>query len=228
MRHLLKAIAIVLIGVACAQPAAAQEEEQVLVDRARATVERIRIDPDYKKINELLLRSHGALIVPELIKAGFILGGEGGTGVLLRRDADTGRWGYPAFYDFGAGSIGLQIGVSASEVIFLFMTKEGLELAMSDKMKFGADAGIAVANLGGGAEASTTTNLEADIYAFYRSQGAYAGVSFEGAAIVPDQDRHLRYYGTRYTSRQIIFEDVARNPGADGLRDALVKQIETP
>ena len=144
-RTVVGAVAALVAGAIMAQPATAQEEEQVLVDRAKATVERIRRDPDYKKINELLLRSHGALIVPELIKAGFILGGEGGTGVMLRRDADTGRWGYPAFYDLGAGSIGLQVGVSASEVIFLFMTKEGLELAMSDKMKFGADAGIAVA-----------------------------------------------------------------------------------
>jgi lipid-binding SYLF domain-containing protein len=228
LRRLLKAIAILVLGAALAHPATAQEEEQFLVERAKETVERIRIDPDYKKINELLLRSHGALIIPELVKAGFILGGEGGTGVLLRRDAETGRWGYPAFYDFGAGSIGLQIGVSASEVIFLFMTKEGLELAMSDKMKFGADAGVAVANLGGGAEASTTTNLDADIYAFSRSQGAYAGISFEGAVIVPDQDRHQRYYGTRYTARQILFDEVARNAGADGLRDALVKPIEAP
>jgi len=228
MKRLLHAIAVLLVAAGLATPALAQEEEQVLIDRAKATVDRLRIDPDYKKINELLLRAHGALIVFELIKAGFILGGEGGTGVLLRRDADIGRWGYPAFYNFGAGSIGLQFGVSVSEVIFLFMTKEGLELAMSDKMKFGADAGVAVANLGGGAEASTTTNLEADIYAFYRSQGAYVGVSFEGAVIVPDQDRIERYYGTRYTSRQIVYEEAARNGGADALRDALVKPIETP
>lgn len=225
MKHVLKTFAVLALGALIAGPAWAQEEEQIVVDKAKLAVERMRIDPDYQKINELLLRSYGALIVPEMIKAGFILGGEGGEGVLLRRDEETGRWGYPAFYDFGAGSIGLQVGVSASEVIFLFMTKEGLELAMSDKMKFGADAGIAVANLGGGAEASTTTNLEADIYAFSKSQGAYAGVSFEGAAIVPDQDAHHRYYGTPYTARQIIYEEVARNPGADGLRDALVKPI---
>ena len=225
MKRVLNTFVALTLAVLIAGPAWAQEEEQIVIDKAKLAVERMRIDPDYRKINELLLRSYGALIVPEMIKAGFILGGEGGEGVLLRRDAETGRWGYPAFYDFGAGSIGLQVGVSASEVIFLFMTKDGLELAMSDKMKFGADAGIAVANLGGGAEASTTTNLEADIYAFSKSQGAYAGVSFEGAAIVPDQDAAHRYYGTPYTARQIIYEEVARNPGADALRDALVKPI---
>ena len=103
-RTVVGAVAALVAGAIMAQPATAQAEEQVLVDRAKATVERIRRDPDYKKINELLLRSHGALIVPELIKAGFILGGEGGTGVMLRRDADTGRWGYPAFYDLARPS----------------------------------------------------------------------------------------------------------------------------
>ncbi|MGH6720223.1 MAG: lipid-binding SYLF domain-containing protein [Alphaproteobacteria bacterium] len=216
-------IVVVAFGLAAGDPASAQEEEQVLVDRAKAAVELMRRDPDYAKLNELLPRSFGALVVPELVKGGFFVGGEGGEGVLLRRDEETGRWGYPAFYDFGAGSIGLQIGISVSEVIFLFMTKPGLELAMNDNVKFGADAGLAIANFGGGAEASTTTNLDADIYAFAKSEGAFAGVSFEGAAIVADQDANQRYYGTRYTSRQIVYEEVASHPGADGLRDALVR-----
>ncbi len=226
MKHVIKAL--VLLGLVAAHPAAAPEAQQVLINEAKASVDRLRMDPDYAVVNDLLARCHGALIIPELVKAGFIIGGEGGTGVLLGRDFETGKWTYPAFYDFGAGSIGLQIGISASEVIFLFMTKEGLELAMSDKMKFGADAGVAIATIGGGAEASTTTNLEADVYAFARSEGAYVGVSFEGAAIVPDQDAAKAYYGEPYTARQIIYEEVARNPGADALRDALVRPIAQP
>lgn len=219
-------VAVLTLALVSGDPARAQEEEQVIVERAKDAVALMRRDPDYAKLNELLPKSFGALIVPQLVKAGFILGGEGGEGVLLRRDAETGRWGYPAFYDFGAGSIGFQIGISASQVIFLFMTKDGLELAMSDNVKFGADAGLAIANFGGGAEASTTTNLDADIYAFAKSEGAFAGVSFEGAVMVADQDANQRYYGTRYTSRQIIYEEVASHTGADGLRDALVRPSE--
>jgi len=219
------ALGLVLAGVAAtALPArahAAGEEEQVLVDKAKEAVQLIRSDPDYKKMNELLARSHGAMVVPELVKAGFILGGEGGRAVLLRRDDQNGQWTYPAFYDFGGGSIGLQAGIQKSQVILVFMTKKGLELAMTDKMKFGADASIVVATIGGGAEAATTTNLDADIYAFAKSEGLFGGISLEGSAIIPDQDANQAYYGTRYTSRQIIYEGKGANAGAEGLRLAL-------
>lgn len=218
------AIGLLLAGVAAvpfAGPArAAGEEEQVLVDLSKEAVQLIRSDPDYKTMNELLAKSYGAMVVPELVKAGFILGGEGGRAVLLRRD-EAGQWTYPAFYDFGGGSIGLQAGIQKSQVILVFMTAKGLELAMTDKMKFGADASIVVATIGGGAEAATTTNLDADIYAFAKSEGLFGGISLEGSAIIPDQDANQAYYGTRYTSRQIIYEGKGANAGAEGLRLAL-------
>jgi lipid-binding SYLF domain-containing protein len=220
MRWLLALLATFALSTGTAW---AQAEEQVLVDAAKETVERIKADPDYEIVKELLAKSYGAFVFPSLVKASLIVGGEGGSGVLLRRDFDTGRWGYPAFYDLASGSVGLQIGITEQEVLLIIMTKDGLELAMNDKFTLGADAKIAVGPVGGGAEAASTTNVDADIYAFSKAEGLFGGISVEGAVLIPDQDAHQRYYGTRYTSRQIIFDEVARNEGADGLRDALVR-----
>ncbi len=201
----------------------AQAEEQVLVAEAKTTVERIKADPDYEIVKDLLAKSYGAIVFPSLVKVGLIIGGEGGPGVMLRRDFETGRWGYPAFYDLASGSIGLQVGITESEVLLIIMTAKGLELAMNDKVTLGADAKIAVGTIGGGAEAASTTNIDADIYAFAKAEGLFGGISLEGAVLIPDQDAHERYYGKRYTARQIIFDEVARNEDADGLRDALVR-----
>jgi lipid-binding SYLF domain-containing protein len=219
----MRALVAFLIALALPGAAWAQADEQVLVDEARRTVERIKADPDYAIVKDLLAESYGAFVFPSLVKASLIVGGEGGSGVLLRRDYDTGRWGYPAFYDMASGSVGLQIGITEQEVLLIIMTKNGLELAMNDKFTLGADAKIALGPVGGGAEAASTTNVDADIYAFSKAEGLFGGISVEGAVLIPDQDAHQRYYGERYTARQIIFEEVARNEGADGLRDALVR-----
>ncbi|MSP82863.1 MAG: hypothetical protein EXQ94_08015 [Alphaproteobacteria bacterium] len=216
-------VALLLAWTLGSGAALAQAEQQVLVDEARKSVERIKADPDYAIVKDLLAKSYGALVFPSLVKVGLIVGGEGGAGVLLRRDFDTGRWGYPAFYDLASGSIGLQAGITEQEVLLIIMTKKGLELAMNDKFTLGVDAKIAVGPLGGGAEAATTTNIDADIYSFSKAEGLFAGVSLEGAVLVPDQDAHKLYYGKAYTARQIVVDEVARNPDADGLRDALVK-----
>lgn len=224
MRTAIHRVAAILLAVTFgAGNALAQAEQQVLVAEAKVTVERIKIDPDYEIVKELLAKSYGAIVFPSLVKVGLIIGGEGGPGVLLRRDFETGRWGYPAFYDLASGSIGFQAGITESEVLLIIMTAKGLELAMNDKVTLGADAKIAVGPIGGGAEAASTTNLDADIYSFAKAEGLFAGVSLEGAVLVPDQDAHEAYYGKRYTARQIVFDEVARNEDADGLRDALVK-----
>jgi lipid-binding SYLF domain-containing protein len=212
---------LVLVMLVAATPALASSEEQQLVDQARIAVEQMRADPTLESFPALLAEAKAVLVVPELVKAGFIFGGEGGYGVLLVRDPETGEWSPPAFYTMAAASVGLQIGVQVSKVLFLIMTEGGLEAMMSDKLTLGADASIAAGPIGAGIEASTTFNAEVDIYSFAHTKGLFGGVSFEGAVLVPDDDANEAYYGKAVAARGVVILGDVENSAADGLRNAL-------
>jgi lipid-binding SYLF domain-containing protein len=191
-----------------------------IVEQAKWTVEKFLADRDYRALHRDIGRARAVLIVPGLIKAGFIFGAEFGNAVLLSRD-DTGKWSYPAFYTMGAGSLGLQVGVESSEVIFLIMNQEGLEAVINHQVKLGADLSIAVGPMGTGAEASTTTNLGADIISYSKAVGLFGGVAFEGAVIGSRSSMNEEYYGRPVSPKTIVIDQLAQNPQADGLREAL-------
>ncbi len=218
-------IALMAATVGWQAPAlAASSAEQQLIDQARIAVEQIRADPNLASFPGLLKRAKAVIVVPELVKAGFFIGGEGGSGVLLVRHPETGEWGYPAFYTMASASIGFQIGAQVSKVMFLIMTDGGLEAMMSDKFTLGADASVAAGPVGAGIEAGTTLNVEADIYSFSLTKGLFGGVSFEGAVLVPDDEANETYYGTAIAARGIVIHREAENADADGLSEALVTE----
>jgi SH3 domain-containing YSC84-like protein 1 len=210
----------VFVFAFAALPAAAQKAEQEVVDKARAALENLRKDPDHPTLNGVIEKAKAVLIIPSLIKAGFILGGEGGSGVLLARDANGG-WTAPAFYTLASGSVGLQIGAQDAEVIFTVMTDKGLQQVIQSQFKLGADASIAVGPKGTGVEAATTAAFGADIYSFSRTKGAYAGGSFEGSFIKAREEWNKAYYGQPVSVEDIVLHNKVSNPGADALRQAL-------
>ena len=198
-------------------------DQTLLVGKAANTVERLRREGNLQRdLDAKLLRARAVLIVPDLVKGGFIFGAEWGTGVLLARDGG-GRWSGPAFYSVASGSVGLQIGVSDAETIFVVMSEAGLRAVMENRFKAGADAGIAVAHVGAGAEAATTTNAGADIYAFNKAVGAYGGASLEGSAILPRHSWNAAYYGGNPAPEDILIARRLDSPQADRLRDLLVR-----
>lgn len=170
----------------------------------------------------LLKRAHGVLIVPQWLKAGFIIGGAGGSGVLLAKNGD---WSAPAFIDMAAGSIGLQIGAQASEVILLLMTERTIDAMLHNKVKIGADISAAAGPVGKGIEAATTTNLRDDVYSYSRAKGLFAGVSLEGAVISAKSKWNTAYYGKSVTPRQIVLERAVEGRNADSLKSALASAV---
>ncbi len=218
IRCIVSVVTLAVIALA-AGPVAAQKAEQEIVDKARLAVEHLRSDPDFTTLNEALGRAKAVLVIPSLLKAGFILGGEGGSGVLLVRTASG--WSDPAFYTMASGSIGLQIGAQDAEVIFTVMTDKGLDQVIKNQIKLGADASIAVGPKGMGLGASTTPALGADIYSFARTRGAFAGGSFEGSYISAREEWNRAYYGKDLTVEDIVLHDKADAPGADALKQAL-------
>ncbi len=214
------ACALGAMVLALAIPARA-EEEQALIDRARITVEGFTAQTDMVEMRRLLAKARGVFVAPQLLKAGFIIGGEGGSGLLLARNTQTDEWSPPAFYAMGAGSIGLQIGGEVSELMLVIMTQRGLEAILKNEFKAGADASIAIGPIGKGIEAGSTTDLNTDIYAFSRSQGLFGGVSLEGAVITARYSRNQSYYGKNVPSRDIVLGNAVDGRGTLGLRQAL-------
>jgi lipid-binding SYLF domain-containing protein len=201
-----------------ALPARAGTPQQEIVDYAKATMEGLTSDRTFGTAPQLLRRAKAVMIVPQLVKGGFFLGGEGGTGVLLGKTA-TG-WSYPAFYTVAAASFGLQIGIETAEVVFLVMSDRALDAWMRDEVKLGAKAGLTVLIVGSNAEAAATTNVDVDVIAWARSRGAYAGVTLEGSLIKPRESYNEAYYSRRIAPADIVKGDAA-NPAADPLRRSL-------
>ncbi len=149
-----------------------------------------------KAIPKRLLKDAEAIAVfPSIVKAAFGFGGRGGKGLISRRL--KGGWGSPAVFKLGGGSVGFQIGVSSTQVVLLFMTKDSLKNLLEDKFEIGADASVAGGPVGRSAKASTNAQLEAQILSYSRSRGLFAGVALTGAVIRPDNDANRAVYGLK-------------------------------
>src|SRR5881398_2056045 len=149
---------------------------------------------------DLLDRAEAVAVFPSVIKAGFIVGGRGGSGVLSRRVA--GGWSAPAFFDLGGGSIGLQIGAASTDYILLFMNEHAVESLLSDKFEIGGEGSAAAGPVGRSASASTDVKLNAQILSYSRSKGAFAGLELKGVVIKPDNENNSPVYGM--TARDIL------------------------
>jgi lipid-binding SYLF domain-containing protein len=151
---------LVMVAGAMALPVWAADdaaEANKIVAESRTTLSHFLSDPDMKLIKAHFGRAKGVLIVPTMGKGAFIVGGSGGVGVLLTRNA-KGQWSEPAFYKMGSVSIGLQIGGSASEVLLFIQTQKGVDSFLSNSFKLGADASVAAGPVGQGAASSTRTS----------------------------------------------------------------------
>jgi lipid-binding SYLF domain-containing protein len=214
-------ITAVLIGsliIGLTSPANANDQ-QALVDRARITFEGFMGDPNMAWLRDNLHAAKGLLIVPSLLKAGFIFGGSGGSGVLIVPDPNNGNWSEPAFYTVGSVTFGLQIGGEAAEVIMFLRTQRAVDRMLTSRFKIGGDTSIAVGPVGAGASA----NVVADILSFSRSRGAFAGLSLQGAVISPRNEWNTRYFGKEVRPVDILVTRSVSNPGSTALREAVAK-----
>jgi lipid-binding SYLF domain-containing protein len=216
----LLAAALVAASLALGAPArAADSDQQQVVDHAKVAIDDMYNDSSFGNAKSLIQRAKGVMIVPELVKGGFFVGGEGGSGVLLVKSG--GSWSAPAFYTVGAASFGLQIGVETAEVVFFVMSDKALKAWMKNEVKLGAKAGLTVLVLGSNAEAAATTNANVDVIAWAKSKGAYAGITLEGSLIKPRDSYNQAYYGKKLTPSQIVLKSEVSNPAADPLRASL-------
>lgn len=217
-------VAAMLIMLTIA-PATAQEaaKQQALVDMARITVDSFAADPDMAWLRAHLKDVKGVLVVPELVKGAFVVGGSGGSGVLLARDASTGKWTAPAFYSMGSASLGLQIGGQKAEVILLLMTRRALESMYTSSVKLGGDFSVAAGPVGVGTAAQ---GVRADMVSFARTKGAFAGGSLDGAVVKVSDAGNSAYYGKPVRPVDILVTRTVNNPKSSELRAALARAEE--
>jgi lipid-binding SYLF domain-containing protein len=144
---------------------------------------------------DLLDKAEAIAVFPDVIKAGFIVGGRGGRGVISRRTGSS--WSAPAFFNLGGGSIGLQIGASSTDFVLLFMNDEALKGLLEDKFEIGGEGSLAAGPIGRSASASTDALLKAGILSYSRSKGLFAGLELKGVVISPDNNDNEAVYGIK-------------------------------
>jgi lipid-binding SYLF domain-containing protein len=223
------AAVILMLVAASSVPAFAGEgysKQQQVVDKARLTLEKFGANPNIGWTPTQARYAKAILIVPQLLKGAFLFGFEGGTGVLLVRDEETGEWSQPAFYKLRTGSFGLQIGAQSSDMVFLVMTTKGVESFYTSSFRLGGDVSVALGPVGAGAKGQTSLTFSFDMLAYTSDQGVFAGISAEGAGVITRGKWNEAYYekGTRPTD--IILKKTVSNPGSDDLRAALAETMQ--
>jgi lipid-binding SYLF domain-containing protein len=157
--------------------------------------------------------ARGIFIVPQMLRGSFLIGGTGGSGVLLARDPATEKWSCPRFHTIGSVSMGLQIGADASEIILMVMTKKGMSAIQSPEFKIGMDVTVSAASVG-----QDSSQPSADILAFARSMmGIFSGVSLNGAVIAPRTAWNNAYYGKTVSPEDILVRQSVSNACVDPL-----------
>lgn len=201
---------MLLMTAAPSTAADSKEAAQGIVDKARVTFDDFMSDSHYTWLHENLKNAKGLLIFPQVIKGGFILGGSGGTGVLVLRDEKTCKWSEPAFYTLGSVTFGLQIGGEAAEVIMMVMSQKAVDSLLASSFKLGGDTSIALGPIGEGAKANITT----DFISFAKAKGLYAGLNLEGSVVDVRDSLNSAYYGKDVRPVDIIVKNDVSNDGS--------------
>ena len=175
------------------------------VDRLQKSVDvlhAIMSTPDKGIPEEVLSNAKCILVVPDLIKGGFILGGKHGRGVASCRTAEG--WSAPAFVSVGGGSWGLQIGVEGVDLVMLVMNDKGFQHLLSSKFQLTGEGSVAAGPVGRHASAGTDWKMNTEMLTYSRSKGVFAGLTLEGAVVQQDDDSTRAIYGKNMNFRNIL------------------------
>jgi len=172
---------------------------------------------------DLLEKAQCVGVVPNLKRAGFIVGAKYGKGVITCRTSGAPGWSAPSTIRIEGGSIGFQIGAGETDVIFIVMNQRGENRLMEDKFTLGGDASVMAGPVGRSAEARTDAMMQAEILSWSRARGIFAGVSLEGATLRPDNGDNEKIYHRPVTQKELLHGHIDPPASAAGLYDELNK-----
>src|SRR5690349_4284616 len=192
------------------------------VDRLQRSVEvlqAVMAAPDKGIPEEVLTGAKCILVVPDLIKGGFIFGGKHGRGVASCRTSEG--WSAPAFVSVGGGGWGLQIGVEGDDLVMLVMNGQGFQHLLSSKFALTGEGSVAAGPVGRHASAGTDWKMNTEMLTYSRSKGAFAGLTLEGAVIEQDNDSTRAIYGKHMMFRNILSGKATTPKSADAFMKAV-------
>ena len=215
MRRTIALIATLLLASSAALSgtvlAGAPEE-----NRARDAVsvlDKIMRIPEQSVPQSMLDNAHAIAVIPGVVKAGFVVGGRFGRGLISVRSPD-GTWSNPSYITIAGGSVGFQAGLQSTDVVLVFNSPRGVDSIVHGKFTLGADASVAAGPVGRTASASTDEQLKAEIYSYSRSRGLFAGVALDGAVLSIDDRSNEAIYGHDTTPRAIFEGRINQPPAA--------------
>ena len=229
--NLPKRYAVVMIGILAFAPVTfakdqdrARKEEDRIANSSAVMSEILNVPDNIPR--DLLDKARCVVVMPSVLKAAFIVGGDYGRGTMVCRTgkAFSGPWGAPAMYALEGGSIGFQIGGEATDFVFLIMNDRGANSLLHSKVKLGADASIAAGPVGRTTAADTDAYMRSEILSYSRARGVFAGVSLEGSTLRPDNKADRALYGRDVTAAQIVRESEVGTPS---IANSLIAQLES-
>jgi lipid-binding SYLF domain-containing protein len=219
-----RALSLLLLAVV-GPPLHAGSRELRTVEAAAATIDALSAIP-LKGIPPALLQdAKGVAIIPQMLKAGLLVGGRFGRGVVLARLPD-GAWSNPVFVVLAGGGVGWQVGVQSTDLVLVFKTSHSLDRVLRGKgnITLGADVAIAAGPIGRQAEAATDVQLKAEIYSYSRTRGLFLGLSLEGAGLLVDCDANEAFFGLRGgRPQEVLAMRGVINSAVETLKALLVK-----
>jgi lipid-binding SYLF domain-containing protein len=223
MRYLL---GLIVVPLAVSTMFAAEEPEKRIRESAGVLGE-IMAAKDKSIPEDLLEKARCVGVVPDLKRVGFVVGAKYGKGVVVCRTRTGEGWSAPSTIGIEGGSIGFQIGAGETDLVLMVMNDRGIEKLMKDKFTVGADASAMAGPVGRSANAETDALMHAEILAYSRSRGVFAGVSLEGATLRPDHDANRVIYGRAVTQAEILRGEVKPPEAAQPLYAELNRYAPT-
>jgi len=202
----------------------AREDSVARLQSSVDVIHAIMATPDKGIPEEVLNDAKCILVVPNLIKGGFIFGGKHGRGVASCRTAEG--WSAPAFVSVGGGSAGLQIGLEGVDLVMLVMNDQGFQHLLSSKFELTGEGSVAAGPVGRHASAGTDWKMNTEVLTYSRSKGVFAGLTLEGAVVEQDNDSTRAIYGRHMEFRNILSGKVATPRSAEPFMRAIAEARE--
>jgi SH3 domain-containing YSC84-like protein 1 len=190
---------------------------QTRLDNATTVLHEIMEAPDKGVHEEVLEDAKCVAVVPRMIKAGLVFGGENGRGMATRRTEK--RWSVPTFFSITGGNWGLQIGVEGVDLVMVFEGERGMQRMLSSNFQLGADASAAAGPVGRHASANTNWKMDTEVLTYSRANGVFAGLTLTGANLRRDDDSMDAFYGNDVSTRSALEGKVAVPASAEAFLD---------
>lgn len=199
-------LATMVVAMTCSSAFAGSAAERL--QEANAVLSEVMTAPDKGIPQDLLSSAHCVVIVPNLKKAAFVVGGQYGRGFAVCRGRDHAGWGAPAAVRLEGGSVGFQIGAESTDLVMLVMNQHGMKQLLDDKFTLGGSASVAAGPIGRSSSANTDALMRAEILSWSRSQGVFAGISLKGSTLRNDLDENAELYGRPLHNREVLMTSV--------------------